>query len=112
MDWAATGTLTFEPPDLEAFPCLALAYEAGRAGGDAPAILSGANEVAVAAFLEERIPWQAIAQVAAESLEQGVGNVTEVADVLEADRVARERAHAVVARIAARPSGRTNVGAQ
>ncbi len=112
MDWAATGTLTFEAPDLEAFPCLTLAYEAGRAGGNAPAILSGANEVAVAAFLEERIPWQAIAQVAAESLDQGVGNVSEVADVLEADRVARERAHTVVARIAARPSGRTNAGAR
>jgi 1-deoxy-D-xylulose-5-phosphate reductoisomerase len=112
MDWAATGTLTFEPPDLEAFPCLALAYEVGRAGGSAPAILSGANEVAVAAFLDERIPWTAIAEVAAESLAQGVGNVHEVADVLEADRVARERAAAAVARIAARPRGRTNVGVQ
>jgi 1-deoxy-D-xylulose-5-phosphate reductoisomerase len=112
MDWSATGTLTFEAPDLEAFPCLALAYEAGRAGGSAPAILSGANEVAVAAFLDERIPWTAIAEVAAESLSQGVGNVHEVADVLEADRVARERAAAAVTRIAARPRGRTNVGVQ
>lgn len=73
--------------------------------------MSGANEVAVGAFLEERIPWTAIAEVAAESL-AGVGNVSEVADVLEADRVARERAAAAVVRIAARRSGRTNVGAQ
>jgi len=102
MDWAVIGTLTFEPPDLEAFPCLGLAYEAGRAGGSAPAILSGANEVANAAFLAGAIPWTGIAEVVAEALEQGVGNVAEVADVLEADRVARERATAAVTRIAER----------
>jgi 1-deoxy-D-xylulose-5-phosphate reductoisomerase len=112
IDWATIGTLTFEPPDLEAFPCLALAYAAGRAGGSAPAILSGANEVANAAFLAGQIPWTAIAEVAADALEQGVGNVSEVADVLEADRVARERATAAVTRIAARWSGRLNVGVQ
>ena len=86
------GTLTFEPPDLDAFPCLRLAYAAGRAGGGAPAVLSGANEVAVEAFLAGRIPWTAIAEIVDEVLEAGTGNVEEVADVLEADRVARERA--------------------
>ena len=49
------GPLDFEPPDLDAFPCLGLAYEAGRAGGTAPAWLNAANEVAVAAFLDGRI---------------------------------------------------------
>jgi hypothetical protein len=88
--------LTFELPDVDAFPCLQLAYDAGRTGGSAPAILSGANEVAVAAFLAGRIPWSAIAGVVAEALTGGTGNVREVADVLDADRVARDRAtHAV-----------------
>ena len=92
IDWATLSELTFEPPDLDAFPCLSLAYGAGRAGGSAPAVLSGANEVAVAAFLDGAIPWTAIAAVVAEVLDQGTGNVSEVADVLDADRVARERA--------------------
>ena len=63
IDWAALGRLDFEPPDLEAFPCLALAYAAGRAGGTAPAWLSAANEVAVEAFLAGRIAWIQIADV-------------------------------------------------
>jgi 1-deoxy-D-xylulose-5-phosphate reductoisomerase len=96
IDWTQLAQLTFEAPDLEAFPCLQLAYEAGRAGGGAPATLSGANEVAVEAFLAERIPWLAIAEVNAAVLDQGVGNVAGVADVLEADRVARERAQEAV----------------
>jgi 1-deoxy-D-xylulose-5-phosphate reductoisomerase len=98
IDWTAPSQLTFEPPDLDAFSCLRLAYEAGRAGGNAPAVLSGANEVAVAAFLEGRIPWSAIAAVNAGALDAGTGNVHDVADVLEADRVARERAHQAVER--------------
>jgi 1-deoxy-D-xylulose-5-phosphate reductoisomerase len=107
IDWSTLGTLTFEPPDLEAFPCLALAYEAGRAGGGAPAVLSGANEVAVEAFLERRIPWLGIADVngAVLASETGAtGNVREVADVLEADRVARARARIEVDRISSRMS--------
>jgi 1-deoxy-D-xylulose-5-phosphate reductoisomerase len=100
IDWTTLGSLTFESPDLDAFPCLALAYEAGRAGGGAPAALSAANEVAVAAFLERRIPWLAIAAVNAEILRAGVGNVASVADVLEVDRVAREQARTAVDRLA------------
>ena len=97
IDWATVGSLTFEAPDLDAFPALGLAYAAGRAGGGAPATLSGANEVAVEAFLSERIPWSMIPQVVAEVLEQGTGNVSTVEDVLEADRLARERADRVIA---------------
>ena len=96
IDWSTLGTLTFEPPDLEAFPCLALAYEAGRAGGGAPATLSGANEVAVDAFLARAIPWLAIAEINASVLAADGGNVRDVDDVLEADRVARERAREAV----------------
>ena len=68
--------------------------------GGSAAVLSGANEVAVAAFLDGRIPWTAIAGVDAEVLAAGTGNVQEVEDVLEADRVARERCTAAVERLA------------
>jgi 1-deoxy-D-xylulose-5-phosphate reductoisomerase len=102
IDWATLGTLTFETPDLEAFPCLSLAYGAGRTGGGAPATLNAANEVAVDAFLEGRIPWLGIADVVSEVLDAGTGNVEGVEDVLEADRAARVRAQtAVEKRVAA-----------
>ncbi|MEX1007616.1 MAG: 1-deoxy-D-xylulose-5-phosphate reductoisomerase, partial [Acidimicrobiia bacterium] len=99
IDWTSLSQLTFELPDVDAFPCLQLAYDAGRTGGSAPAVLSGANEVAVAAFLAGRIPWTAISGVVAETLAAGTGNVREVADVLDADRVARERAIVAVSRL-------------
>ncbi|CAB5025246.1 unannotated protein [freshwater metagenome] len=83
-------------PDRAAFPALDLAYAAGRAGGSAPATLSGANEVAVEAFLNGRIPWLSIADTVEEVLNLGTGNISEVEDVLEADRVARERAERVL----------------
>ena len=98
LDWTTLGALTFEPPDLGTFRALQLAYDAGRAGGTAPAVLNGANEVAVAAFLERRVPWSAIAEVVEETLQGGAGNADELSDVLEADRVARARAGAVVER--------------
>ena len=107
IDWTTLGTLTFEPPDLEAFPCLGLAYEAGRAGGGAPAVLSAANEIANEAFRERRIPWLGIAEVNAEVLRDetgggAAGNVRDVEDVLEADRVARARARTATDRLGAR----------
>lgn len=98
IDWVTLGSLTFEPPDFDAFPCLGLAYAAGRAGGAAPAVLSAANEVAVEAFLGERLAYTAIAEVVEEVLGQGAGPADEVADILEADRVARERARVAVGR--------------
>ena len=57
IDWASLRRLDFEPPDTGLFRCLPLAYAAGRVGGTAPAWLSGANEVAVEAFLAGRICW-------------------------------------------------------
>jgi 1-deoxy-D-xylulose-5-phosphate reductoisomerase len=60
LDLAQLGRFDFERPDLEAFPCLALAYAALRAGGSAPATINAANEVAVAAFLEGRLPFPGI----------------------------------------------------
>jgi 1-deoxy-D-xylulose-5-phosphate reductoisomerase len=61
LDLAALARFDFEKPDLEAFPCLGLAYAALRAGGSAPATVNAANEVAVAAFLEGRLPFLGIA---------------------------------------------------
>ncbi len=69
LDLAAVGELTFEAPDAEAFPCLRLAREAGELGGTAPCVLNAADEVAVAAFLERRIPFTAIAGVVEATLE-------------------------------------------
>lgn len=97
IDWNELGSLTFEPPDREAFRCLDLAYSAGHAGGDAPAILSGANEVAVAAFLDGAIGWTAIADVVDAALQEGTDTVDDLAGVLEADRTARTRAAKAIA---------------
>jgi 1-deoxy-D-xylulose-5-phosphate reductoisomerase len=99
IDWARLGTLTFESPDPEAFPCLGLAYRAATAGGDAPATLNAANEVAVAAFLGGRLSWRGIADVVAEVLDRHrPGKVSTVEDVVEADGGARRRAAAAVDR--------------
>ena len=63
LDFAELGSLTFEKPDLERFPCLGLAYEALARGGNATCIMNGANEVAVAAFLEGRIRFAEIPEI-------------------------------------------------
>ncbi len=90
IDWSMLGRLDFEPPDLNAFPCLALAYEAGRVGGTAPAWISAANEVAVDAFLEGQIAWREISAVIAATLDHHDGAPASDADaVIEADAHAR-----------------------
>ncbi len=81
------GKLTFQEPDTEVFPLLASAYSAIRKGGAAPAVLNAANEVAVAAFLEGRLPFYAIAETVIETVE----TFTELgADTLE-ERIAADR---------------------
>jgi 1-deoxy-D-xylulose-5-phosphate reductoisomerase len=97
LDWSSVSRLDFEAPDLDAFPCLSLAYQAGRTGGTAPAWLNAANEVAVAAFLEGVIGWSAIADTIAEVLEDHDGTTPNSVDVvIDADQRARERARRVV----------------
>src|SRR5207248_4673809 len=82
--------LGFERPDVETFPLLALAREAGERGGTYPCVLNAANEVAVAAFLAGRLPFLAIADVVAGALERAEGApARDIADLLEADRAAR-----------------------
>jgi len=102
LDWSAVPRLDFELPDPVAFPCLGLAYEAGREGGTAPAWLNAANEVAVAAFLGGTIPWRSIAEVVKETLVGHHGTEASTLDmVMDADRQARETARRVVERRAA-----------
>ncbi|HEX4863073.1 MAG TPA: 1-deoxy-D-xylulose-5-phosphate reductoisomerase [Acidimicrobiales bacterium] len=101
IDWPTIGSLDFEPPDRNAFPCLDLAYRAGRSGGVAPAWLNGANEVAVAAFLDGSIRWVDIPDVISAALDECPSKVPgTVADVLEADRAGRDLAAAAVGRLA------------
>ena len=90
LDLAAAGPLTFEMPDLERFPALALASAALEAGGAAPAVLNAANEIAVAAFLGERIAFLEIAKVVEETLARGPQHpIGSIDDVLAVDRAAR-----------------------
>jgi 1-deoxy-D-xylulose-5-phosphate reductoisomerase len=99
IDWAALGHLDFEPPDLEAFPCLRLAYEAGRRGETAPAWLNAANEVAVDAFLNGLISWISIADVLETVLDRHDGTVAESPEVvIDIDRRARIEATRVIER--------------
>jgi len=94
IDWTTLGRLDFEPPDLEAFPCLALAYAAGRTGGTAPAWISAANEIAVDAFLNGQIAWREIASVIAATLDRHDGApASDAAAVINADAEARRIAH-------------------
>ncbi|HEX2851046.1 MAG TPA: 1-deoxy-D-xylulose-5-phosphate reductoisomerase [Acidimicrobiales bacterium] len=99
IDWTALGRLDFDTPDFEAFPCLGLAYEAGRAGGLAPAVLNAANEVAVAAFLGGELRWTSISDVIKEVLDGHNGGTPDtVDDVIDADQAARTRAAGAVQR--------------
>ncbi len=97
LDFTAALELTFEPPDVDAFPALTLAYEAARLGGAAPAWLSAANEVAVAAFLADRIAWHEIVGVVARVMDGYVADpLATLADLVENDALARRRAHGIV----------------
>jgi 1-deoxy-D-xylulose-5-phosphate reductoisomerase len=91
LNLTTVGALTFEPVDLGAFPCLRLAREAARAGGTAPCVLNAANEVAVHAFLEGRLPFLGIAEVIERTLaDVDCAPVREFESLYEADRQARE----------------------
>jgi len=98
LDLAAVGRLTFEPVDLDAFPCLRLAREAAAAGGTAPCVLNAANEVAVHAFLQGGLRFLEIPEVIERTLEAlGGGPVVDFESLYDADRRARELAAEAVA---------------
>ena len=97
LDLASVGELSFEQPDTDTFACLRLAREAGEVGGTAPCVLNAADEVAVEAFLAERIPFTGIPEVIDHTLEAIPGApVRSFEDLFEADAAAREHARGLI----------------
>ncbi len=100
LDLAEVGSLTFEAPDRDAFGCLAIAESAGREGGGAPCVMNAANEIAVAAFLEGRLPFLGIAETIERTLSavprEAIGHFSQLATL---DEDARRVATEMVARV-------------
>ena len=95
IDWSTAHTWTFEPLDESAFPAVAIARQAGQAGGTAPAVYNAANEVCVDAFMAGRLPFAAIVDTVAQVVSEHDGRAKDavsLADVRAADRWARARA--------------------
>jgi 1-deoxy-D-xylulose-5-phosphate reductoisomerase len=100
LDLAAIGELTFEPVDVDAFPCLRLARAAAHAGGTAPCVLNAANEVAVHSFLRGELPFLGISEVIERTLDElGSDPVRDFQSLYDADALARARAAETVAAI-------------
>ena len=96
-DFVGIGKLTFENPDLKKFPCLALAYAACETGRTLPAVLNAANEVAVEAFLKNRLPFIKIPQIIEKTMEYHmVKTDPTLNDILEADQWARKQAEDLI----------------
>jgi len=97
LDPFALSSLTFERPDLDAFPGLGLAYACGRAGGTVPAVMNAANEVSANAFLAGELRYLDIVSVVSDVVSRHERrSVTALQDVLEADAWARRTAQAVI----------------
>ena len=97
LDLFSVGALSFERPDAERFPCLGLAYRALKLGGSGPAILNAANEIAVAAFLDRKISFNAIPAIITAALDTlPITAVDTLADALAADAQARGFAEQVI----------------
>ncbi|MDO8567415.1 MAG: 1-deoxy-D-xylulose-5-phosphate reductoisomerase [Dehalococcoidales bacterium] len=98
LDWEDHNQLTFEEPDLDIFPCLRLAMEAGKKGGTCPAALCAADEVAVDLFLAGRIKFTDIAKLVSETLERHkVTGKPGLEEILAADAWARDEANRMAA---------------
>ena len=98
LDLFSVGQLNFEKPDFHRFPCLQLAREAALAGGGTPAVLNAANEIAVQAFLENRVRFTDIARVSEAVMKShhSTSHLPSLAEVVEVDQWARQRAQEVV----------------
>jgi 1-deoxy-D-xylulose-5-phosphate reductoisomerase len=97
IDWSDINSLTFEEPDLDRFPCLKLAIEAGKKGGTCPAVLCAADEVAVELFLSQRIKFIDIAGFTERTLEQhqAIDHPT-IEEIMAADAWAREKVRQLI----------------
>ena len=100
LDLAKVGSLSFYAPDEENFPLLALAKKCGRIGGGMPAVLNAANEVAVDAFLRDKIRFGAVSDVVTETVESlmAFSSAGELSEILSADKSAREYAAALLSK--------------
>jgi 1-deoxy-D-xylulose-5-phosphate reductoisomerase len=102
LDLAELRSLTFEPPDEETFACLGLARKAAAAGGTAPCVMNAANEVAVEAFLDGRLPFTGIPELIDRALDElPTAPVTHFADLHQADAAARRHTRGLVEAVAA-----------
>jgi len=97
LDIVKIGSLTFEAPDLEAFPCLGLAFEALRAGGTMPAVLNAANEKAVGLFLQEKIRFLDIPEIIEKVMgRHSVKPDPDIDDIIDVDLWARKIVEEIV----------------
>jgi len=100
LDVTAVGNMSFDEPDWDKFPCLRYAFEAGKAGGTMPAALNAANEIAVEAFLQERIAFLDISRIIHDVMEAHDVKAMSSLDVaIEADRWARKYARICIDKI-------------
>jgi 1-deoxy-D-xylulose-5-phosphate reductoisomerase len=97
LDLTEHGELSFLPVEKKRFPALSLAYQALREGGTMPAVLNGANEVAVAAFLSRRIGFREIHRIIRKTMDKHANRpAREIGEILEVDRWARRQASALI----------------
>jgi len=97
LDLTKTGTLTFQEPDTERFPCLRLAYDALKAARTYPAVLNAANEIAVAAFLDGRIGFTGIPELVEKTMQAHVAwEPVELEEYIQADQWARQTAEQLI----------------
>lgn len=102
-DFAELGTLDFEKPDMEKFPCLALAFEACRVGHTLPAVMNAANEEAVHAFLAKTISFTAIPRVIEQVMDKHVlEKKPELSDIIQTDIWARQEARSIISHLTGR----------
>jgi 1-deoxy-D-xylulose-5-phosphate reductoisomerase len=96
-DFSGSQALTFQSPDLEKFPCLNLAFQACEIGGTLPAVLNAANEIAVNAFLDQKLRFVDIAGIIGATMQSHTGVADpDLSDIMEADRWAREQTEVII----------------
>jgi 1-deoxy-D-xylulose-5-phosphate reductoisomerase len=94
MDWSAIGSLQFEKPEIDSFPCLKLALVAGKKGGTYPAALCGADEAAVALFLDGSISFTEIPHLIEKVLDKHINNTQpDIEEIYQAEQEARKTAY-------------------
>ncbi len=100
LDLTQFAALSFSEPDFERFPCLALAFAAATLGGTAPTVLNAANEIAVAAFLDQGLPYLNI-PVVVEHVLNSIASIpaSSIEHILDVDAQARESAHQYIRQI-------------